>query len=49
MRLAIERVNSEQKDSLGARSVIVNVSANVFTHLLFGGVIVTIKHLLELL
>ncbi|MBO4344273.1 MAG: transposase [Victivallales bacterium] len=48
-RTAVERVNSELKESHGARSVMVRGAAKVFTHLMFGVVMVTARHLLELL
>ena len=48
-RTAVERVNSELKDSYGARHVMVRGAAKVFTHLMFGVVIVTVKHLLSML
>lgn len=48
-RTAVERVNSELKDSYGARSVMVRGAAKVFTHLMFGVVLVTVKHLLSML
>ena len=48
-RTVVERVNSELKDSYGARFVMVRGAAKVFTHLMFGVVIVTVKHLLDLL
>lgn len=48
-RTSVERVNSELKDSYGAKFVMVKSAAKVFTHLMFGVVIVTVKHLLNLL
>lgn len=48
-RTAVERVNSELKDAHGARSVMVRGAAKVFTHLMLGVVMVTVRHLLELL
>ena len=48
-RTAVERVNSELKDSYGARNVMVRGAAKVFTHLMFGVVLVTVKHLLIML
>ena len=48
-RTAVERTNSELKDSHGARFVMVKGAAKVFTHLMFGVVLVTVKHLLALL
>ncbi len=48
-RTVVERVNSELKDSYGARHVMVRGAAKVFTHLMFGVVLVTVKHLLAML
>ena len=48
-RTVVERVNSELKDSFGARFVRVRGAAKVFTHLMFGVVLVTVRHLLDLL
>ena len=48
-RTVVERVNSELKDSYGARFVRVRGAAKVFTHLMFGVVLVTVRHLLDLL
>ena len=48
-RTVVERVNSELKESFGARFVMVKGAAKVFTHLMFGVVLVTVRHLLDLL
>ncbi len=48
-RTVVERTNSELKDSFGARSVMVRGAAKVFTHLMFGVVLVAAKHLLAML
>ena len=48
-RTAVERGNSELKDAHGARYVMVRGAAKVFTHLMLGVVMVTARHLLELL
>ena len=47
-RTVVERVNSELKESFGARFVMVKGAAKVFTHLMFGVVLVTVRHLLDL-
>ncbi len=44
-----QRVNSELKEAHSARSVMVRGAVKVFTHLMFGVVMVTARHLLELL
>lgn len=48
-RTVVERVNSELKDSYGARFVMVRGAAKVLTHLMFGVVLLTAKHLLSML
>ena len=42
-------MNSELKEAYGARNVMVRGAAKVLAHLMFGVVLVTVKHLLALL
>ncbi len=48
-RTAVEWGNPELKDAHGARYVMVGGAAKVFTHLMLGVVMVTARHLPELL